>query len=52
LLKLVAAIRTTSSGANVQFVFGTTGAGMAEIQNAMVVVKLPKWIYLQFALNI
>ncbi len=28
----------------VQFVFGTTGAGMAEIQDAMVVVKPPKWI--------
>ncbi len=29
---------------DVQFVFGTTGAGMAEIQDAMVVVKPPKWI--------
>ena len=28
----------------VQFVFGTTGAGMAEIQDAMVIVKPPKWI--------
>ncbi|MDA4129657.1 MAG: thiamine pyrophosphate-binding protein [Thaumarchaeota archaeon] len=28
----------------VQFVFGTTGAGMPEIQDAMVVVKPPKWI--------
>lgn len=26
------------------FIFGTTGAGMAEIQDAMVVVKPPKWI--------
>ena len=29
---------------NVDFVFGTTGAGMADIQDAMVVVKPPKWI--------
>jgi len=28
----------------VEFVFGTTGAGMADIQDAMVVVKPPKWI--------
>jgi acetolactate synthase I/II/III large subunit len=28
----------------VDFVFGTTGAGMADIQDAMVVVKPPKWI--------
>jgi thiamine pyrophosphate-dependent acetolactate synthase large subunit-like protein len=28
----------------INFVFGTTGAGMAEIQDAMVVVKPPKWI--------
>jgi thiamine pyrophosphate-dependent acetolactate synthase large subunit-like protein len=28
----------------ISFVFGTTGAGMAEIQDAMVVVKPPKWI--------
>ena len=28
----------------VQFVFGTTGAGMPDIQDAMVVVKPPKWI--------
>jgi thiamine pyrophosphate-dependent acetolactate synthase large subunit-like protein len=28
----------------VPFVFGTTGAGMAEIQDAMVMVKPPKWI--------
>jgi thiamine pyrophosphate-dependent acetolactate synthase large subunit-like protein len=28
----------------IDFVFGTTGAGMAEIQDAMVVVKPPKWI--------
>jgi thiamine pyrophosphate-dependent acetolactate synthase large subunit-like protein len=29
---------------DVEFVFGTTGAGMADIQDAMVVVKPPKWI--------
>ena len=29
---------------DVQFVFGTTGAGMPDIQDAMVVVKPPKWI--------
>jgi benzoylformate decarboxylase len=29
---------------DIPFVFGTTGAGMAEIQDAMVVVKPPKWI--------
>jgi acetolactate synthase I/II/III large subunit len=29
---------------DIDFVFGTTGAGMAEIQDAMVVVKPPKWI--------
>ncbi len=28
----------------VDFVFGTTGAGMPDIQDAMVVVKPPKWI--------
>ncbi|MEM0321605.1 MAG: thiamine pyrophosphate-binding protein [Thermoprotei archaeon] len=28
----------------VQFVFGTTGAGMPDIQDAMVVVKPPKWV--------
>ena len=28
----------------IDFVFGTTGAGKAEIQDAMVVVKPPKWI--------
>jgi thiamine pyrophosphate-dependent acetolactate synthase large subunit-like protein len=28
----------------VEFVFGTTGAGMPDIQDAMVVVKPPKWI--------
>lgn len=29
---------------NVEFVFGTTGAGMPDIQDAMVVEKPPKWI--------
>jgi hypothetical protein len=29
---------------NVDFVFGTTGAGMPDIQDAMVVEKPPKWI--------
>lgn len=29
---------------DIDFVFGTTGAGMADIQDAMVVVKPPKWI--------
>ena len=29
---------------DVNFVFGTTGAGMPDIQDAMVVVKPPKWI--------
>ncbi|MBI3024007.1 MAG: hypothetical protein HYY68_09850 [Thaumarchaeota archaeon] len=29
---------------DVQFVFGTTGAGMPDIQDAMVVEKPPKWI--------
>lgn len=28
----------------VEFVFGTTGAGMPDIQDAMVVVKPPKWV--------
>src|SRR5690348_15197787 len=28
----------------VEFVFGTTGAGMPDIQDAMVVEKPPKWI--------
>ncbi len=31
-------------GKDVNFVFGTTGAGMAEIQDAMVIIKPPKWI--------
>jgi thiamine pyrophosphate-dependent acetolactate synthase large subunit-like protein len=31
-------------GSGVEFVFGTTGAGMPHIQDAMVVVKPPKWI--------
>jgi len=31
-------------GKDVDFVFGTTGAGMPDIQDAMVVEKPPKWI--------